>query len=86
MSSCDEQTLTPMTRAFNFGQFIDGKAQQPIPSDIVPYEAQINAFQEHCYEMCLKINALLGIGLDVCRLTFSSSTRVPYSSRPGPTP
>lgn len=64
--SSEQQTLTGMTRAFNFGQFVDGKPQQPIPSSIVPYEAQIEAFQDYCYQMTLKINTLLGIGLDVC--------------------
>ncbi|KAH8908710.1 2OG-Fe(II) oxygenase superfamily protein [Coniochaeta sp. PMI_546] len=59
------QRVGDYKEAFNFGQFVDGKPDQPIPSNIVPYEAQINAFQDHCYEMCLKINTLLGIGLNV---------------------
>lgn len=32
---------------------------------MIPYEAQLSAFRDRCYQMCLKINQLLGIGLDV---------------------
>ena len=52
-------------RAFNFGEFEGGKALQPIPSTMVDHQAQISAFRDLCYEMCLKINTLLGIGLEV---------------------
>ncbi|KAK3373794.1 hypothetical protein B0T24DRAFT_275487 [Lasiosphaeria ovina] len=52
-------------RAFNFGEFVDGKAQQPIPDTIAQYEGQVGAFRDLCYQMCLKINTLLGIGLQV---------------------
>lgn len=31
-------------RAFNFGQFVNGKADQPLPDSIAPYESQINDF------------------------------------------
>ncbi len=32
---------------------------------MVEHQAQISAFRDLCYEMCLKINTLLGIGLEV---------------------
>lgn len=59
--------LTPLNhcRAFNFGEFTDGKSDHPIPSNMVPHEGQISAFRDLCYATCLKINRLLGIGLDV---------------------
>ncbi|OIW29930.1 2OG-Fe(II) oxygenase superfamily protein [Coniochaeta ligniaria NRRL 30616] len=59
------QRVGDYKEAFNIGPFADGKPQQPVPSNIVPYEAQIDEFQTYLYKMCLKINDLLGIGLDV---------------------
>ncbi|KAK4203917.1 hypothetical protein QBC40DRAFT_274140 [Triangularia verruculosa] len=71
-SAMQYETLDPSTQrvgdfkeAFNFGEFIHGKADQPIPATIAPYESQINDFGELCYKLCLKINTLLGIGLQV---------------------
>ncbi|KAL3957508.1 hypothetical protein ACCO45_008086 [Purpureocillium lilacinum] len=52
-------------RAFNFGEFVDGKAQQPIPSTIAAEEARFAAFADSCRRLCHKILYLLGLGLDV---------------------
>ncbi|KAM5376488.1 hypothetical protein ACJA88_006811 [Fusarium oxysporum] len=51
--------------AFNFGEFADGKAQQPLPSDLVPDEPQISAFANSCHDLCQKLLYLLGLGLGV---------------------
>ncbi|KAK3684923.1 hypothetical protein B0T22DRAFT_464478 [Podospora appendiculata] len=59
------QRVGDFKEAFNFGEFINGKAQQPIPASIAEHESQISAFRDLCYNMCLKLNTLLGIGLDV---------------------
>ncbi|KAL1902721.1 hypothetical protein Sste5346_001164 [Sporothrix stenoceras] len=66
------ETLDPKTQrvgdtkeAFNFGEFVDGKAQQPIPASIASDEPQIDSFFDLCYHLCLKLNDLLGIGLEV---------------------
>lgn len=50
-------------RAFNFGEFKDGKAQQPLPSTMVPLEPEIAKFFEHCSALCQRILYLLGVGL-----------------------
>jgi hypothetical protein len=52
-------------RAFNFGEFIDNKAQQPIPPTIAADEANLSAFRDLCYDLSLHLNPLLGIGLEV---------------------
>ncbi|RKL34643.1 hypothetical protein BFJ72_g9097 [Fusarium proliferatum] len=52
-------------RAFNFGEFADGKAQQPLPSDLVSDEPQISAFANSCHDLCQKLLYLLGLGLGV---------------------
>ncbi|KAI9149317.1 hypothetical protein HJFPF1_11369 [Paramyrothecium foliicola] len=54
-----------MQRAFNFGEFVDGKAQQPLPSTIIDDESQACAFSESCHRLCQKILYLLGLGLGV---------------------
>lgn len=52
-------------RAFNFGEFVDGKPQQPIPKSLTPDVPQLDSFFDLCYHLCLKLNDLLGIGLEV---------------------
>ncbi|KAL2019625.1 hypothetical protein VTK56DRAFT_9440 [Thermocarpiscus australiensis] len=71
-SAMHYETLDPANQrtgdfkeAFNFGEFINGKAQQPIPPTIAPDESRISAFHDLCYNLCLKLNTLLGIGLEV---------------------
>lgn len=52
-------------RAFNFGEFIKGKAQQPLPSPIAPDEPRFSAFADSCHALCNKLLYLLGLGLGV---------------------
>lgn len=59
------QRVGDFKEAFNFGEFKDGKAQQPIPETIEHLQDQSATFWEFCYKLCLKINYLLGVGLDV---------------------
>lgn len=61
-------TWSVPTRAFNFGEFINGKAQQPLPEPIVPHEAQFSAFADLCHALCNKLLYLLGLGLGVREL------------------
>ncbi|KAF3771266.1 hypothetical protein M406DRAFT_34218 [Cryphonectria parasitica EP155] len=76
-SGMNYETLDPKNQrvgdfkeAFNFGQFVNGKAQQPLPESFVPYESQVEVFYDYCYNLSLKINHLLGIGLGVSPPTF----------------
>ncbi|KAL1862550.1 hypothetical protein Daus18300_008509 [Diaporthe australafricana] len=59
-----------LKEAFNFGTFENGKAQQPIPESVASYESQYSDFYDLCYNLSLKINHLLGIGLNVQPPTF----------------
>lgn len=52
-------------RAFNVGEFADGKAQQPLPSTVADKEPLFVAFATSCRKLCHKILYLLGQGLDV---------------------
>ncbi|KAB5563325.1 hypothetical protein GE09DRAFT_778633 [Coniochaeta sp. 2T2.1] len=59
------QRVGDYKEAFNFGQFLSGKPQQPLPANIEPYVDEISQFQDYLYNACLKLNLLLGIGLGV---------------------
>ncbi|KFA60523.1 hypothetical protein S40285_08888 [Stachybotrys chlorohalonatus IBT 40285] len=59
------QRIGDFKEAFNFGEFINGKAQQPLPSTILPYEARYSAFADACHGLCHKLLYLLGLGLGV---------------------
>ncbi|GAB1214481.1 hypothetical protein ATERTT37_003644 [Aspergillus terreus] len=51
--------------AFNFAEFKDGKAQQPLPASLAPHEAEIGHFSELCNKTCNRILTLLALGLDI---------------------
>ncbi|KAI0592847.1 2OG-Fe(II) oxygenase superfamily protein [Biscogniauxia sp. FL1348] len=71
-SGMHTETLDPKTQrvgdfkeGFNFGEFANGKATQPIPSSIEPHQAELAAFREACHSLCRKLLLLFGIGLGV---------------------
>lgn len=43
------------SRAFNIGEPIDGKLQQPLPTPLQPHASDIIAFQEACHAFCLTL-------------------------------
>ena len=63
----------------NFGEFANGKAQQPLPPSLAPHEAELNHFEVLCHELCIKLLRLFAHGLKVCDcmclLAFSCLTR-----------
>lgn len=54
-------------RAMNLGEFVDGKAQQPLPRIFVDHETELDKFQKYCHSLMLKILVLFAIGLEVIR-------------------
>ncbi|KAG6029644.1 hypothetical protein E4U41_000297 [Claviceps citrina] len=74
------QKVGDYKEAFNFGEFIDHKAQQPIPPTILADEARISAFADLCRALCLKILTLLGHGLQVDTFFSSAHFRSPSGS------
>ena len=50
-------------RAMNFGEFIDGKAQQALAPAIATHEAEIHHFYDTCHELCIKLLKLFALGL-----------------------
>ncbi|QPG96805.1 hypothetical protein C2857_005299 [Epichloe festucae Fl1] len=77
------QKVGDLKEAFNFGEFIDHKAQKPLPPTIAADEARISAFANLCRALCLKILTLLGEGLQVG--TFFSSAHFQSQSGSGST-
>jgi hypothetical protein len=66
-SQCHDvkKSNSPLSRAMNFGDFVDGKAQQPLPPSLAPHESELDEFQQYCHKLCLKILTLFAIGLEV---------------------
>ena len=49
----------------NFGEFANGKAQQPLPPSLAGNEAELNSFGVLCHELCIKLLRFLAVGLKV---------------------
>lgn len=49
----------------NFGEFHNGKAQQPLPLLLKEREAELNQFHDYCHDLMLKILGLFAIGLKI---------------------
>ncbi|KAK7540335.1 hypothetical protein IWX49DRAFT_507239 [Phyllosticta citricarpa] len=66
------ETLDPKTQkrgdfkeAFNVGEYVNGKAPQPLPAPLRPQEAQLGHFFDQCHMLCNKILQLLGAALEI---------------------
>ncbi|KAF4584458.1 hypothetical protein GQ602_005831 [Ophiocordyceps camponoti-floridani] len=60
-----KQTVGDFKEVFNFGEFVDGKAQQPLPESVAAQEPFLSFFAASCRTLCNRILHLLGIGLDI---------------------
>lgn len=69
--------LTATFRAFNFAEFLNGKAQQPVPKSLASYEGELNDIANRCHVMCMNILELLAVGLKVRK-----SHRPPTAAKP----
>jgi isopenicillin N synthase-like dioxygenase len=61
----EHQRTGDFKEAMNFGEFKDGKAQQPLPPSLAPHEAEIGHFASLCNKTCNRILKLLALGLQV---------------------
>lgn len=52
-------------RAFNLGEFHEGKAQQPLPAPLMTHESEFSHFESLCHDLCMKILRLFALGLNV---------------------
>ncbi|KAK7530910.1 uncharacterized protein J3D65DRAFT_141898 [Phyllosticta citribraziliensis] len=66
------ETLDPKTQkrgdfkeAFNIGEYVNGKASQPLPAPLRPEEAQLGRFFDQCHTLCNQILRLLGAALEI---------------------
>lgn len=69
-------------RAMNFGEFRNGKAQQPLPPSLAPHEAEIDRFASLCNQACAQILNLLALGLGVFALSLSSILDISLTNSP----
>lgn len=49
----------------NFGEFLNGKAQQLLTPTLTPHEAYLDHFSTLCRKTCERILTLLALGLEV---------------------
>ncbi|KAJ5939144.1 hypothetical protein N7466_002278 [Penicillium verhagenii] len=61
----EHQRTGDFKEAMNFGDFKDGKAQQPLPPSLAPHESEIHGFAELCNKTCNRILTLLSLGLEM---------------------
>ncbi|KAJ5101804.1 hypothetical protein NUU61_004026 [Penicillium alfredii] len=61
----EHQRTGDFKEAMNFGDFKDGKAQQPLPPSLAPHETEIHDFAALCNKTCTRILNLLALGLEM---------------------
>ncbi|KAF2138868.1 uncharacterized protein K452DRAFT_300923 [Aplosporella prunicola CBS 121167] len=66
------ETLDPKTQkrgdfkeAFNVGEYVDGRAAQPLPKPFAPHEAQLGRFADQCHGLCNKILRVFGMAFEI---------------------
>ncbi|KAF7900014.1 hypothetical protein EAF00_004350 [Botryotinia globosa] len=59
------QRVGDFKEAFNLGDFVNGKADQPLPPSLSPHESELNEFQLYCHKLCLKLLTLFAVGLEI---------------------
>jgi hypothetical protein len=79
-------TGSTCNRAFNIGEFQDGKPQQILPPSLAEHEAEIEVFERCCRNLMLKILTLFGVGLEVPTQSLLFSLSLSYSSITSPQP
>ncbi|PYI11111.1 Clavaminate synthase-like protein, partial [Aspergillus sclerotiicarbonarius CBS 121057] len=61
----EHQRTGDFKEAFNFGEFQNNKAQQPLPASLQPHESEIAQFSSLCNKTCSRILTLLALGLGI---------------------
>ncbi|EPS32502.1 hypothetical protein PDE_07462 [Penicillium oxalicum 114-2] len=68
----EHQRTGDFKEAMNFGDFKNGKAQQPLPTSLTPHESEIADFAQLCNKTCKRILNLLSLGLEMPEDFFAS--------------
>ncbi|PYH44587.1 putative oxidoreductase, 2OG-Fe(II) oxygenase family [Aspergillus saccharolyticus JOP 1030-1] len=68
----EHQRTGDFKEAFNFGEFIDSKAQQPLPPALAPHESEIAHFADLCQKTCARVLTLLALGLGIPKDFFTT--------------
>ena len=61
----DGKIVIDEIRAFNLGEFINGKPNQKVPKAFASHVAELADFENRCSSMCHQIFRLLAMGLEV---------------------
>ncbi|OXV10073.1 hypothetical protein Egran_02170 [Elaphomyces granulatus] len=68
----EHQRIGDFKEAMNFGDFKDGKAQQPLPPSLAAFEPDLNRFSSLCNKTCARILQLLALALEIPQTYFAS--------------
>ncbi|PWY95886.1 Clavaminate synthase-like protein [Aspergillus sclerotioniger CBS 115572] len=68
----EHQRTGDFKEAFNFGEFANSQAQQPLPPSLHPHESEIAHFSSLCNKTCTRILTLLALGLDIPKDFFTT--------------
>jgi isopenicillin N synthase-like dioxygenase len=60
-----DQKRGDFKEVFNLGEFLDGKAQQPLPKSMKDHEKDLSDFASACHALCMKLIRYLEIGLKI---------------------
>ena len=69
-------------RAFNIGEFVQGKPQQPLPQALQVREGEIGQFADLCRQLCMRLLELCAIGLKVRRDSYFVTLRPQFMGKP----
>ncbi|GAM35800.1 hypothetical protein TCE0_017f04402 [Talaromyces pinophilus] len=61
----EHQRTGDFKEALNFGEFKDGKLQQPLPPALEPHEGDIQHFTNLCNKTAARVMRLLALGLEI---------------------
>lgn len=59
-------------------EFIQGKAQQPLPTPLLQSEPRLSQFQNHCLNLCQRVLELFAIGLQIDTKAGGKDFFLPY--------
>ncbi|KAF3908388.1 hypothetical protein ABW21_db0200058 [Orbilia brochopaga] len=61
----EHQSRGDFKEALNFGEFADGKAQQPMPDALAADESYLSGFFDSCHNLCVRLLQLFAMGLNI---------------------
>ncbi|KAI6715800.1 hypothetical protein JHW43_001622 [Diplocarpon mali] len=84
LNIAEKEQIGDFKEAMNIGEFVEGKAQQPLPVAFAHHEQELDKFQKHCHSLMLRILTLFAIGLEIDTSSGGSDWFASRHRGPGP--